>query len=136
MGVVYLARDTNLDRDVALKILPPDLATDSDRRIRFMREAKALAALNHPGIVTVHSVEEADGLHFITTEFVQGKPLSELIPASGLDVGRFFEIAIPLADALAAAHAQGITHRDLISHRQPRTVGHARARRTGAATHG
>jgi serine/threonine protein kinase/WD40 repeat protein len=113
MGVVYLARDTNLDRDIALKTLPPDLAADTDRRVRFTREAKALAALNHPGIVTVHSVEETDGLHFITTEFVKGKTLAEIIPASGFELDRFFEIAIPLADALAAAHAQGITHRDL-----------------------
>jgi serine/threonine protein kinase len=104
---------TSLDRDVALKTLPPDLAADGDRRIRFTREAKALAALNHPGIVTVHSVEEVDGLHFMTTEFVKGRTLVELIPASGFELGRFFAIAIPLADALAAAHAQGITHRDL-----------------------
>ena len=80
---------------------------------RFAREAKAVAALNHPNIVTVHSVEEAGGIHFITMELVKGRPLTEFLPRQGLTLGKFFDIAIPLVDALAAAHQHGITHRDL-----------------------
>ena len=113
MGDVYLANDISLDRQVAFKILPPELAGDPDRRARFKREAKAVAALNHPNIVTVHSVEEADGVHFMTLELVRGKTLAELLPRKGIAVSKFFEIAIPLADALAATHQQGLTHRDL-----------------------
>jgi len=113
MGDVYLAEDTTLDRKIALKVLPPELADSAERRARFTREAKAVAALNHPNIVTVYSVEEAGGVHFITMELVKGKTLLEIVPKIGLPLDRFFEIAIPLADALAAAHRQGITHRDL-----------------------
>jgi serine/threonine protein kinase/dipeptidyl aminopeptidase/acylaminoacyl peptidase len=113
MGDVYLARDTELDREVALKVLPPDLAASEERRARFKREAKAVAALNHPHIVTVHSVEEADGVHFITMELVRGKTLSEVIPKKGLPLANFLEIAIPLADAVSAAHENGVLHRDL-----------------------
>ena len=113
MGDVYLAKDAQLDREVALKVLPPHLAESEERRSRFQREAKAVAALNHPHIVTVHSVEEAEGVHFITMELVRGKTLSELIPRKGLSLAKFFEIAIPLADAVAAAHEKGILHRDL-----------------------
>jgi serine/threonine protein kinase len=98
---------------VALKTLAPELAADEARRTRLAREARAIAALNHPNIVTVHSVEHADGYHFITMELVSGKTLAELIPGAGLALQRFFEIAIPLSDAVAAAHQQGITHRDL-----------------------
>ncbi|MDH3523356.1 MAG: protein kinase [Acidobacteriota bacterium] len=113
MGEVYLARDSSLGRDVALKVLPPEVATDPDRLERLQREAKALAALDHPNIVTVHSVEEADGAHFITMGLVEGRRLDELIPGAGLRLDKFFEIAIPLAEALSAAHGKGITHRDL-----------------------
>lgn len=113
MGDVYLAEDVTLDRHVAFKVLPPELADDTERRARFTREAKALAALNHPNIVTVYSVEEAGGVHFITMELVKGKTLAEILPRKGLGLRKFFEIAIPLADALAAAHQQGIAHRDL-----------------------
>ena len=113
MGEVYLAEDMTLDRKVALKVLPPELANDTERRSRFTREAKALAALNHPNIVTVHSVEEAGGVHFITMELVKGRTLAAMLPGKGVSLGKFFEIAIPLADALAAAHQQGIAHRDL-----------------------
>jgi serine/threonine protein kinase len=113
MGVVYRAEDTTLARQVALKILPPEVAADADRRQRFRSEALALAALNHPHIVTVHSVEEAGGVHFITMELVKGQTLADALPADGVPLGRFFEIAIPLTDAVAAAHQQGITHRDL-----------------------
>ncbi|MGE0359595.1 MAG: protein kinase [Vicinamibacterales bacterium] len=113
MGVVYEAEDTTLGRQVALKVLPPGLAADGDRRQRFAREAKAVAALNHPNIVTLHSVEEAGGVHFITMELVKGRTLAELLPRRGLSLDRFFALAIPLADAVSAAHQQGIAHRDL-----------------------
>jgi serine/threonine protein kinase/Tol biopolymer transport system component len=113
MGEVYLAEDTTLDRQVALKVLPSDLASDPERRQRFEREAKAIAALDHPNIVVVHSVEEAEGIHFITMQLVDGKTLSELIPRNGFLLEKFFDLAIPLADAVSAAHEQGIVHRDL-----------------------
>ena len=113
MGEVYLAEDTKLHRQVALKVLASSVADDAERRARFEREARAVAALNHPNIVTIHSVEEAEGLHFITMELVRGKTLSELIPAGGLALDKLFQLAIPLADAVSAAHQKGITHRDL-----------------------
>ena len=84
MGEVYRATDTKLGRDVALKALPAELASSPERLERFRREAKALAALDHPGIVTVYSVEEADGVHFLTMQLVEGRPLYRLIPQSGL----------------------------------------------------
>jgi eukaryotic-like serine/threonine-protein kinase len=113
MGEVYLAEDPRLGRSIALKILPPQVADDSERRARFDREARAVAALNHPNIVTVHSIEESGGVHFITMECVRGKTLRELIPPAGLPLKTFFEVAVPLADAISAAHQQGIVHRDL-----------------------
>ncbi len=113
MGEVYSARDATLDRDVAVKVLPDLFAHDRDRLARFRREAQILAALNHPNIVTVHSVEEDRGLHFITMELVKGQTLAALLPRTGFPLDRFFDIAIPLADAIAAAHAQAIVHRDL-----------------------
>jgi len=113
MGQVYAAEDQKLGRLVALKLLPPEMARDGDRLARFRREARAVAALNHPNIVTIYSVEEADGLHFLTMERVTGKSLREAIPEGGLALGRLLEIARPLTEALAAAHRQGIVHRDL-----------------------
>ena len=113
MGDVYLAEDTKLDRKVALKVLPPGLAENEERRARFKREAKAIAALNHPNIVTVYSVEEAAGVHFITMEMVRGKTLSELLPERGFSLAKLLALAIPLADAVSTAHDQGIIHRDL-----------------------
>ena len=113
MGDVYLAEDTKLDRKIALKVLPPDLAESEERRARFQREAKAIAALDHPNIVHVYSVEEAAGVHFITMQLVHGETLTELLPRNGFPLNKFFDIAIPLADAVAAAHQEGITHRDL-----------------------
>ncbi len=112
-GEVFLARDLRLDRRVALKVLPPDLAQDPEDLERFKREARTLAALDHPNIVTIYSVEEADGTHFLTMALVEGEALAGLIPKRGLPLGRIFEIAIPLADALASSHERGITHRDL-----------------------
>jgi len=113
MGEVYRATDTKLGRDVALKVLPADMASSPERLERFRREAKALAALDHPGIVTVHSVEEAGGVHFLTMQLVEGQPLDRLISEGGLPVERIVELAGALADALAAAHEKGIVHRDL-----------------------
>jgi Tol biopolymer transport system component/predicted Ser/Thr protein kinase len=113
MGEVYLAEDTRLNRKVALKVLPALMASDPERRERFEREAQAVAALNHPNIVTIHSVEQAEGLHFIIMELIQGRNLSQLIPPKGLPLTRFFDLAIPMADAISAAHKRGITHRDL-----------------------
>jgi Tol biopolymer transport system component len=113
MGDVYLAEDITLDRQVALKVLPPEVADNAERRARFTREAKAVAALNHPNIVTLHSVEEAGAICFITMELVRGKTLAEILPRKGFSLKQFFHIAVPLADAMVAAHQQGITHRDL-----------------------
>lgn len=113
MGEVYRATDTKLGRDVALKVLPPDVARDPERLARFQREARAVAALNHPHIVTIFSVEESDGVHFLTMELVEGQTLDRRIPNGGLPVNQIIEIAGALADALAAAHEKGIVHRDL-----------------------
>jgi serine/threonine protein kinase len=113
MGEVYRATDTKLGRDVALKVLPAEMASHPERVERFRREAKALAALDHPGVVGVYSVEEADGVHFLTMQLVEGQPLDQLIPEGGMPVERILEIASALAEALAAAHERGIVHRDL-----------------------
>ncbi len=118
MGVVYKAEDTRLDRLVALKFLPADLSADPERLRRLEQEAKAVAALNHPNIVTLHSFESAEveghgEVHFLTMELVEGKSLAELIPARGLDLKKLLEIGVPLAEAVAVAHRKGITHRDL-----------------------
>ncbi len=113
MGVVYRAEDSRLRRQVALKLLPPETAGEPDRLMRFQREAEAVAALNHPSIVTIYSVEEAEGLRFLTMELVEGRTLAELIPIGGLATERILEVAIALAEALVAAHAKGVVHRDL-----------------------
>ena len=110
MGQVYRARDPRLDRDIALKVLQTD---DADHRKRFAREARAIAALNHPNIVTIHSVEEVDGQPFLTMELIEGTPLNRLIPPGGFELPELLSIAVPVAEALAAAHARGIVHRDL-----------------------
>jgi Tol biopolymer transport system component/tRNA A-37 threonylcarbamoyl transferase component Bud32 len=113
MGEVYRARDSKLNRDIALKVLLEREAADPQRRARFAREAQNVAALNHPNIVTIYSVEEADGIPFLTMELVAGRPLREIIPREGMPLEQLLTIAIPLADALNAAHARGISHRDL-----------------------
>jgi TolB-like protein/cytochrome c-type biogenesis protein CcmH/NrfG len=113
MGEVWRARDTKLGREVALKLLPEDLAQDPERRARFEREARAIAALNHPNIVTIYAVEEIDGRPLLAMELVDGHTLTELIPEGGMPLRRLLQLAVPLADALATAHARGITHRDL-----------------------
>ena len=113
MGVVYKARDTHLDRFVALKILPADKVADTDRRLRFIQEAKAASSLNHPHIVTIHDIDEADGVHFIAMEYVDGKTLDQLIPRHGMRLNEALKVAVQMADALAVAHEAGIIHRDL-----------------------
>jgi serine/threonine-protein kinase len=113
MGEVYLALDTRLGREVAVKILPIDLSSDADRLARFELEARTVAALNHPGIVTLHAVEESGGLRFLVMERVSGRTLAAVIGTDGLPIERLLDLAVPMADALAAAHDKGIVHRDL-----------------------
>jgi serine/threonine protein kinase len=113
MGEVYRARDSRLDRDVALKVLPADVVGDPGRLERFDREARAIAALNHPHIVTIYSTENVDGVRFLTMELVEGETLAALITVDRLPIERFLEIALALSDALSAAHQKQITHRDL-----------------------
>jgi serine/threonine protein kinase len=113
MGVVYKARDTHLDRFVALKVLPPERVADPVRKARFVQEAKAASALNHPNIITIHDISSDAGHDFIVMEYVAGKTLDQLIPRKGMRLGETLKIAVQIADALARAHAAGIIHRDL-----------------------
>ena len=111
---------------VALKVLAHALAADPERRGRFEREARAVAALNHPNIITIYRSRSTDGVLFLTMELVEGKTLTELIPPQGMSLEQLLHVAIPLADAVGAAHQRGITHRDLkpanvmVSRRGPR----------------
>lgn len=113
MGVVYKARDTQLDRAVAIKILPHDKVADPTRKQRFGQEAKAASALNHPGIVTIHDIRSDAGIDFIVTEHVEGTTLDHVIPAKGLRLAQALHYGVEMADALAWAHEAGIIHRDL-----------------------
>ncbi|MEO8360603.1 MAG: protein kinase [Vicinamibacteria bacterium] len=113
MGEVYRAHDPRLGRDVALKILPAALSADPDSLARFTREARAVAALNHPNIVTLHSTEESDGVRFMTMELIEGRTLERLIPSTGVSRAQFFDVSMGIAEALSAAHQKNITHRDL-----------------------
>jgi len=113
MGEVHRARDPRLGREVAIKVLPADVTSTPERLARFDREARALAGLNHPNIVVLHSIEDADGVRFLTMELVEGDTLASLVRPGGLPLARLLELAIPLADALAAAHERGVVHRDL-----------------------
>src|SRR5437667_5192214 len=113
MGEVYLAQDTKLDRKVALKILPSDLASDRDRMERFVREAKSAAALNHPYIAHVYEIGEHEGVNFIAMEFIDGETLRELIHQRQTDLTKLLRHLQHVAEGLAKAHAAGIVHRDL-----------------------
>jgi serine/threonine protein kinase len=113
MGQVYKARDMRLERLVAVKILPESRRDDADRRARFVQEARAASALNHPNIITIHEIGEHQGRTFIVMELVDGKPLNELVPRKGMRLNETLRIATQVADALTAAHAAGIVHRDL-----------------------
>ncbi|MCL6546159.1 MAG: serine/threonine protein kinase, partial [Bryobacteraceae bacterium] len=113
MGVVYQARDTHLDRFVAVKVLPPDRVADQERKRRFIQEAKAASALNHPNIVTIYDIDECEGVLFIAMEYVEGKTLHELIQEGGLPLSQCLDLAIQIAGALSKAHSAGIVHRDL-----------------------
>src|SRR5262245_11478328 len=113
MGEVYRARDTRLKREVAIKVLPGDVASSPDRLARFEREATTVAGLNHPNIVTLLSIEEAEGTHFLTMELVEGQDLTQLLTSGDLPLAEVLDVAIPLADALVAAHEKGVVHRDL-----------------------
>jgi serine/threonine protein kinase len=113
MDEVFQAEDTKLGRQVAIKVPPAEMADDPERLARFQREARSLAALDHPNIVSAHSIEEADGVHFLVMSLAEGRTLEQVIPSEGLSPSRELELAIPLTEALAAAHAKEITHRDL-----------------------
>lgn len=113
MGVVYKARDRHLDRFVAIKVPPQDKMEDPERRRRFVQEAKAASALNHPNIVTIYDIEESDGVHFIAMEYVEGKTLHDLIQGQGLPLSQCLDYSTQIAGALSKAHAAGIVHRDL-----------------------
>ncbi len=113
MGEVWKARDERLDRTVAIKVLPEAFFEDRDRIARFEREAKALAALNHPGIAAVHSFEAVDGRHILIIELVEGEGLDARIARGAIPIEEALPIARQIAEALEAAHERGIIHRDL-----------------------
>jgi eukaryotic-like serine/threonine-protein kinase len=115
MGAVYIAHDTRLGRDVALKVLLDKAARTDDRLLALEREAKVLASLNHPNVCTVHEIGEHDGHVFIVMEYVAGQPLSELIPAGGFPLARVIGFGLQIADAVAHAHVRNVVHRDLTS---------------------
>src|SRR5213592_3047176 len=108
MGEVYRARDTRLGRDIAVKVLPEDVASSPDRLARFEREAKTVASLNHPNIVVLHSIEEVAGTRFLTMELVEGRSLADVVAPGGLPLPQVLDLAIPLAEALVAAHEKGV----------------------------
>jgi serine/threonine protein kinase len=113
MGEVYLAQDMQLDRTVALKILPENLASDQRQMWRFIHEAKAASALNHPNIITIHEIGQEKSMHFIATEFIDGVTLRQLMSDTQMTLRDIFDILIQVASALAAAHEAGIVHRDI-----------------------
>ncbi len=113
MGVVYKARDTHLDRLVAIKVLPPEKVADPERKRRFIQEAKAASALNHPNIITIHDINCDDGVDFIVMEYIAGQTLGGVVAPKGLRPAQALKYAVQIADALATAHGAGIVHRDL-----------------------
>ena len=113
MGEVYLAEDTELHRRIALKVLPAGFTRQSDRLRRFVQEAHAASALNHPNIVTIHEIGRLDDVHFIVTEFIEGQTLREQFRTGGMLLTEALDVSIQVASALEAAHAAGIVHRDI-----------------------
>src|SRR6266571_1646840 len=113
MGEVYLAQDMKLDRTVAVKVLPADLAHDQSRMRRFVQEARTASSLSHPNVAHIYEIEEIDGLHFIAMEYVDGETLRERMSRGGLDLNEVLDISMQVASALVAAHGAGITHRDV-----------------------
>ena len=113
MGVVWLAEDARLGRKLALKVLPPEYTTDHDRITRFEQEARAASALNHPNIITIYEIGESDGIHFIATEFIDGRTVRHCLSLGPMQVQEALEITLQIAAALQAAHESGITHRDI-----------------------
>src|SRR5512139_2504389 len=113
MGTVYKAHDTHLDRFAAIKVLPPEKVSDPERKRRFIQEAKAASALNHPNIITIYDIDQSGGVDFIAMEYVAGKTLDQRIGHRGLRLNDALKYAVQIADALAKAHSAGIVHRDL-----------------------
>jgi Tol biopolymer transport system component/predicted Ser/Thr protein kinase len=113
MGVVYKARDTHLDRFVAIKVLPAEKVADPERKRRFVQEAKTASALNHPNIITIYDIDQTNGVDFMAMEYVAGKTLDAVVPRKGLRLNETLKLAVQIADALAKAHSAGIVHRDL-----------------------
>jgi eukaryotic-like serine/threonine-protein kinase len=113
MGEVYRAIQSTLGRQVAIKVLPAEKVADSERKQRFVQEAKSASSLNHPNIITIYDIGQAEGIDFISMELVSGKALDRLIPRHGMRLNDALKCAVQIADALARAHAAGIVHRDL-----------------------
>ena len=113
MGVVYLAQDTNLDRKVAIKLLPAEASSNRERMRRFVQEAKSASALNHPHIITIYEIGESDSRNFIATEFIDGETLRQRMKHEHMKLNDVLEVSIQATSALAAAHEAGILHRDI-----------------------
>jgi len=113
MGEVYLALDTTLNRQVALKILPLEFSSDSERMSRFLKEARIASSLNHPNVAHIYEIAESEGVHFISMEYAEGQTLFAEISGKPVEIEKFLDIAIQIADALDLAHSKGIIHRDV-----------------------
>ena len=113
MGIVYRARDLKLDRDVALKVLPPELVSDPERKRRFVQEAKAAAKLDHPNIATVFEIDEDEGVTFVIMELIRGEHLKDILQLKRLPLERTLQLASEIVEGLSCAHEKGVVHRDL-----------------------
>ena len=113
MGEVYRAKDQKLGRDVAIKVLPEEVAKDVDRVARFQREAKLLASLNHPNIASIYGLEESEGTHFLVLELIEGDTLADRLKRGAIPVEEALKLALQIAEALEAAHEKSVIHRDL-----------------------